>query len=98
MSQICGTKVQIIETRLEIGCKIMTEVASSMLWHPLCYGILYAMASSMLWQHLCYGSLYNRVALCFSSIYARVASLLGQYFILGQHLYQGIYAWNMTLL
>ena len=35
MSQIFGRKVQIVEPRLEIGCKIMTEVASSLLGQQL---------------------------------------------------------------
>ena len=63
MSQICGTQSQIIETRLEIGCKIMTEVASSLLEQQLpSLAHIYDKAASMLWQHLCYGSIYAMAA------------------------------------
>ena len=46
-------KAQIIETRLEIGCKIMTEVASSLQGQQLpSHAQIYDKAASMLWQPL----------------------------------------------
>ena len=61
MSQICGTKAQIIETRLEIGYKIMTEVSSLLGQQLPSLAHIYDKAASMLkafWILVCFNLLF----------------------------------------